>query len=57
MKTEKVVCCNCGSNKIQARAWINVNTLQIIDLADECDYYCEDCDEIVDTEIIEVDGV
>jgi len=42
------VCKKCKSNNVQQRAWIDLNTQNIVDYIDdgsEADFYCMDCDD------------
>lgn len=51
-----VWCCSvCKSTKIQCKAWIDINTREVIDTLEEAEedpYYCPDCGE--STKIIQV---
>ena len=43
-----IVCAECGGLNIQARAWVNPNTNEVIDWEEagfQSDHYCDDCDE------------
>lgn len=44
---ETIVCTNCGSAKIQNRAWVtsNTNKHESDCVIDESDFYCPDCEE------------
>ena len=44
------VCPNCNSNRVQQKAWVNLNGNSVdwdssSDLVDDEDYYCQDCEE------------
>lgn len=44
--TPSWACSNCGSHNIQQRAWVNINTGELVDYvesSDAEDYYCPDC--------------
>ena len=46
------VCAKCGSEEIQAKAWIYLNTEEVCSCCDimneQDDYWCEDCEEHCD---------
>lgn len=46
------VCSECGSKKVQAKAWVNLNNNKIdFSLSEDGrteDYWCEDCEEHTD---------
>ena len=46
----KLVCSECGDDKVQSRAWVNSNTLKFIELVsiDEDDNWCSGCMKHVD---------
>ena len=44
------LCSNCGSDRVQQKAWVSLNDNSIdwdgaSDLCDDEDYYCQDCGE------------
>lgn len=42
------VCKKCKSNNVQQRAWVDLNTENIVDYIDdggEADFYCMDCED------------
>jgi len=43
------VCSECGSKKVQAKAWVNLNNNKIdfslSESGDKEDYWCEDCED------------
>ena len=44
------LCSNCGSDRVQQKAWVDLNENSIdwdssSDLIDDEDYYCQDCEE------------
>lgn len=60
----KLVCNNCGGSNIEVKAWVNPNTLEIIQMLDDEieDIWCRDCNlyvgitEIHDDELqLEID--
>lgn len=42
-----IVCEECGSNDVEGKYWVNLNTFRIIDVADDCKNFCNDCDTFV----------
>ena len=46
----KLVCSECGDDKVQSRAWVNSNTLKFIEFVstDEDDNWCSGCMKHVD---------
>lgn len=44
-KDDMLICPNCGSNEVQAQAWINANTGELIDEQEGADYWCDSCQE------------
>lgn len=44
------ICTDCGSDKVQAKAWVSLNDLTDIDFSasesgDSSDYWCKNCEE------------
>lgn len=46
MENEILVCSNCGSEKLEMKCWVNINTNDVLECAtfDETDYWCPDCE-------------
>jgi len=52
--TKKLWICDCcGSDNVQERRWVNINTEKVFGSCDDEDYYCDDCDSTCD--IIEIE--
>ena len=48
------VCCECGSNNVQSKAWVSLNNQNKIDFIaaqDSDDYWCENCAEHNDVKL------
>lgn len=57
-KTYKLVCKSCGGMNIQCRAWVDPNSDDILDSCSDGyieDNWCNDCENHVNFEIIELD--
>lgn len=53
-----LVCENCGSNKVQVKCWVDVNTGEVYDgcgFGDSSDNWCTVCNEHTKLNIIEQD--
>ena len=40
------VCPECGSDDVQAEAWVNANTNEIHDFVECADYWCNSCEQM-----------
>lgn len=45
-----IVCAECGSKKVQTKAWVDVNTNEYQSETDDGVFFCCDCEEMVDVE-------
>ena len=45
-----IKCSECGSTNVEARAWVNCNTLEFIDWCDDGENWCDDCQEYTEVE-------
>lgn len=43
-------CGQCGSTRIQSRAWVDYNTAEFDEWCDDGDVWCNDCEEFADIE-------
>lgn len=39
------VCDYCGSEEVEEKVWVNMNTQEIIDTTSVDDYYCDTCQD------------
>lgn len=52
------VCAECGSNKIQAKAWVEINSGNFIEWSDgDDDIWCTVCESIVTSEMFNEEEV
>lgn len=48
LATDKIwVCAECGSPDIEEKQWINLNTKENCGGTDDCEFYCNECADIV----------
>ena len=47
------VCSECGGKNLYIKAWVNINTLIMLDGTDEEETWCEDCNAKVNLVIKE----
>lgn len=45
------VCKVCGSDKVQASAWVEINTGSFIDWIDDSKVWCPECEDEVNTKL------
>lgn len=43
----RFVCDYCGSEEVDEKAWVNINTLEVTSTIDDPDYWCNSCSEEV----------
>lgn len=58
MRTE-YQCLECGSNKVQGKAWVSLNDntdvdFSLLEFGDSEDYWCSECSEHTDVENITI---